>query len=877
MINKYRIWVHRRLFLFILCILLGLVSPLLIAAGGIFPVTVQAAFPPTASKVISDTAQPEQQGREYYEIGQFSTAIKIWQQVLKVYQSQGDKLNQARVLSNLSLGYQQLGQWSEANQTINDSLKLVQQKHGKYSPEHLKVLAQALNTQGSLQLATGKSQAAIETWQTAANIYKQAKNEIGEIRSLINKSQGLRSLGLYSHSLSTLTQVEQILQKQPASALKAAGLRSLGLNLRLIRKLEEAQQVLQSSLAIAKKVSSPWEITSTLIDLGNLARIQKDTKSAVELYQQAASIAPSQQLKIHAQLNQLSILIDTKQWEQAQGLRSQIQSQLVNLNPNRSGIYAQLNFAESLIRLHQAKIPDSPTIVTIAQLIATSQQQAKALGDKQAQAYALGKLGRLYEQTQQWESAQKLTQKALILAQGMNIPEITYRWQWQLGRIFTARGNTQEAILAYNQAVTTLQSLRSDLVTVDADFQFSFRESVEPVYRELVSLLLQPSTSQLSQKSVKSQPSQKYLIQARQVIESLQVAELDDFFRDACLDTKTVQIDKFDTQAAVIYPIILADRLEIILSLPHQPLHHYSTPIPQKQLETYVEKLRKTLVIRSRSTFKPLSKELYNWLIRPAEKDLANSGAKTLVFVLDGVLRNIPMAILHDGNQYLLEKYSIALTPSLKLLPPQQFQQKEELKVLGAGLTKARQGFSSLEYVNKEFKEIKSKIPSVVLLNQKFTRENIEKNLQSSSFPIVHIATHGKFSSKALETFILTWDNRIHIQDLDRLLQVNKQKSQQAIEMLVLSACETASGDKRAALGLAGIAVKAGARSTLATLWPVNDEATAKVMSRFYEELSNTKQSKVEALRKSQLAMLRNPAYQHPLYWAPYILVGNWL
>ncbi len=877
MINKYRIWVHRRLILFIFCLLLGLVSSLVISLGGIFPLTVQAVSPSSTSQVISDTAQREQQGREYYETGQFSTAIKIWQQILKVYQSQGDKLNQARVLNNLSLGYQQLGLWSQAKQTITDSLKLLEQKQSKYSSKQLKVLAQALNTQGSLQLATGKSQAAIETWQTAADIYKQAKNEIGVIRSLINKSQGLRSLGLYSHSLSTLTQVEQILQKQPDSALKAAGLRSLGINLRLVRKLEAAHQALQSSLAIAKKVSSPWEITSTLIDLGNLARVQQDTKSAVELYQQAASTAPSQQLKIHAQLNLLSILIDTKQWKQAQGLRSQIQTQIVNLNPNRSGIYAQLNFAESLIRLHQAKIPDSPTITTIAQLIATSEQQAKALGDKQAQAYALGKLGRLYEQTQQWDIAQKLTEKALILAQGMNIPEITYRWQWQLGRIFTAQGNTQAAIPVYNQAVTTLQSLRSDLVTVDSDLQFSFRESVEPVYRELVSLLLQPNPSKLGQKSVKSEPSQKYLIQARQVIESLQVAELDDFFRDACLDTKTVGIDKFDTQAAVIYPIILADRLDIILQLPHQPLRHYSTPIPQKQLETHVEKLRQTLVIRSRFTFQPLSKELYNWLIRPAEKDLANSGAKTLVFVLDGVLRNIPMAILHDGNQYLLEKYSIGLTPGLRLLPPQQLQQREEFKVLGAGLTKARQGFSPLEYVNKEFKEIKSKIPSVVLLNQKFTRENIEKNLQSNSFPIVHIATHGKFSSKALETFILTWDNRIHIQDLDQLLQINKQKSQQAIEMLVLSACETASGDKRAALGLAGIAVKAGARSTLATLWPVNDEATAKLMSRFYEELSDTKQSKVEALRKSQLAMLRDPAYQHPLYWAPYILVGNWL
>jgi len=571
-------------------------------------------------------------------------------------------------------------------------------------------------------------------------------------------------------------------------------------------------------------------------------------------------------LKMRSQLNQLSTLIDTKQWSSAQALRIQIEPQIGNLPPSRTAIYTQLNLAENLMRLKQANIPNAPTTENIAQLIAKNLQQAKSLGDKKAETYALGKLGGLYEQTQQWSIAQDLTQQALVLAQAINAPENSYRWQWQLGRILKAQGNEEQAIAAYTQAVKTLQSLRGDLVGIDADIQFSFRESVEPVYRELVSLLLQPSTSKASQ---------KYLTQARQVIESLQLAELDDFFKEACLDKKPTQIDRLDPFAAVIYPIILADRLEVIVSLPQQPLRQYATSLPQEKLESIIEELRQKLVIRSRNNFLPLSQQIYDWLIRPIESDLIKSGIETLVFVLDGDLRNIPMAVLHDGNQnYLLEKYNIALTPGLELLPPKKLEE-QKFKILGAGLTESRDGFSPLEYVEEEMKQIKSEMPSKILLNRTFTSQNLQTYLQSDLFPIVHIATHGQFSSKAEETFILAWDDRININSLGNLLETSE--TGQGVELLVLSACETAVGDKAATLGLAGMAVKTGASSTLATLWSVNDEGTANFIHEFYKHLRNANATKAEALRQAQIALLKNPQYKHPIYWAPYILVGNWL
>jgi CHAT domain-containing protein len=139
------------------------------------------------------------------------------------------------------------------------------------------------------------------------------------------------------------------------------------------------------------------------------------------------------------------------------------------------------------------------------------------------------------------------------------------------------------------------------------------------------------------------------------------------------------------------------------------------------------------------------------------------------------------------------------------------------------------------------------------------------------------LATHGQFSSDASETFVLAWDKPINLNELSELLRSREQLNPAAIELLVLSACQTATGDQRAALGLAGVAVRAGARSTLASLWNLNDESAALLTSLFYQELVKGTLNKAEALRQAQLALLRDRDYRHPVHWAPYVLVGNWL
>ena len=570
-----------------------------------------------------------------------------------------------------------------------------------------------------------------------------------------------------------------------------------------------------------------------------------------------------------------------------------IEPEVTELPPTRAGIYGRINLAKSLIR-HGQNDPNT------AQILATAIEQSHNIENVTAEAEAMGYMGLLYEQQGQYRDARRLTEGSLQLAPTAEYPEIAYRWNAQLGRILAAQGKRDNALNAYEASFNTIKALRSDLATTP----------VEPIFRDYISLLLQ------------EEPSTPQLIQARDVLESLQVATLDNFFRDPCsqVSEEPVAIDDVDRRAAVIYPILLQDRLEVILTLPGQPLRRYTTAnLTQDKVDNTIKKLRRRsltnpgfaeairgvrgnpgeerklrqLKISQEESLKqdilPLASEIYSWLIEPAEADLQASGVKTLVFVLDGSLRNIPMSLLYDQKEekYLIEKdYNIALSSGLQLTAPKPLK-REPIKVLAAGVTRdfPKYRFPPIPKVEDELKTIKQIFAqSEILLNQEFTEASLGRKLQESDFPVVHLATHGQFGSTADQTFILSGAEQgnplINVNQFDNLLRAGNLKRSQPIELLVLSACNTAQGDNQAILGLAGVAVRAGARSTIATLWGANDEATANLMGKFYNNLASDSQiSKARALRNAQLELLAesDSQYRHPYYWAPFVLIGNWL
>jgi CHAT domain-containing protein len=816
-----------------------------------------------------------EQGKVLYEAEKFNDAVNILQQAATAFAKSGDKIGQAMTLSNLSLAYQQLGLTKEAENAIAQSLNLLQSKI--HSPE---VFAQALDVQGRLLYSQGQTEKAIDIWQQAADIYKKINETNKLTRNRINSAQALQALGLYRQSENILDELRQSLTTLKDTSLKANLLRSLGDVLRLVGNLSQSQQVLEQSLKVVA-TSSKQNQSEVLASLGKTARAQQNPQAALNYFQKAASLPLTVNTRIDLLLNKFSLLLETQQFQKATNLIPEIQAEIGNLHNSRVAVYARINLAQNLVKL-KSHTKQSPSSLDIAKILAEGENIAHNLQDLRAESYAVGTLGWLYEQAEQLPDAFKLTEKALLLAQNINAPDIIYQWQWQMGRLLKAKGDIQ-ARAYYSSAVKTLQSLRSDLVAINPDVQFSFRESVEPVYREYVELLLQsPLTPPLSSGVAwVGGINQDNLKEARLIIESLQLAELDNFFRSACLTAKVnidVAVDKEDSTAGVIYPIILPDRLEVILKLPGQNnLRQYTTRIPRQEVENTIKQLREDIQEFKVGADKQTQfQKIYEWLLRQAQTDLQNSKVETLVFVLDGELRNIPMAALYDGKQYLIEKYNIAVSPGLQLFDIKRLQ-RGQLRALTAGLSEARFNYSKLNYVESELQQIKSEVSSQVLLNKQFTSLAFQNQINDNTFPIVHLATHGQFSSNPDKTFILAYDRPIKVNELNQLLQTRDINQPGLIELLVLSACQTATGDDRAALGLAGVAVRAGARSTLASLWNINDASTATLMSQFYSYLTQPSISKAQALRSAQLELLKQEQYNMPYYWAPYVLVGNWL
>ncbi|WP_242055876.1 CHAT domain-containing protein [Nostoc flagelliforme] len=347
------------------------------------------------------------------------------------------------------------------------------------------------------------------------------------------------------------------------------------------------------------------------------------------------------------------------------------------------------------------------------------------------------------------------------------------------------------------------------------------------------------------------------------------------------------QLQNLNSALAVIHIIDLGNTIELIIQSTDGSFHHHS--VNSKKVRANVDHLLETLQDEELSSTDErviisYSQAIYEKLIAPIKTYLPPSG--TLIFILDKSFQSLPMGLLYDGKDYLIKHFSIAETLGSRVRQPKSLH-KDQLKALIAGLSKdspsftdpnAPQGSKPLLQTAQEVKDVEKQTKSsTALLDDKFTIKRFEEELSQNNFPIVHISTHAQFSSDPFKTVLLAYDKVINIKDFGSLIKGTTQNSQDAIELLVLSACQTAKGNKHSVLGIAGIAVQAGARSTVATLWQVDADSTAQVMREFYKGLKNG-ETKAEALRLAQLSLLSDPKYKNkPYHWAPFLLVGSWL
>ncbi|NJL20954.1 MAG: CHAT domain-containing protein [Leptolyngbyaceae cyanobacterium SM1_3_5] len=394
---------------------------------------------------------------------------------------------------------------------------------------------------------------------------------------------------------------------------------------------------------------------------------------------------------------------------------------------------------------------------------------------------------------------------------------------------------------------------------------------------------------------------------ALNTLDSLKLAELQNYFGNDCVLTSLNEVDRNFANAAektaIFSTALLGDRVAVILNLftqsptgEEQTLQQFEWIIDrvggyidQAAMIAKVNEYRGGLekFADALGGYDPtLAQQIYDWVIRPFEAVLAANEIQTLVFVQDGIFRSVPMAALHNGEAFLIEKYAIATTPSLKLTNF-EVADRQGLRALAAGVTQQTTVdgtiFSALRFVDSELEAIQEILPrSVELRDQDFTIERFKQILEEDNYPIIHIATHGKFSAEAENAFLVTGagetrlDQQLTLNILDDIIR--RKTARTSVELLVLSACQTATGDDRAALGLAGIAAQAGAKRVLASLWSTRDRATTELVTRFYQGLSDPEITQAQALQAAQTALIRSGGRTaHPAFWSAFILVGNWL
>ena len=500
--------------------------------------------------------------------------------------------------------------------------------------------------------------------------------------------------------------------------------------------------------------------------------------------------------------------------------------------------------------------------------------EARKVGDEASQAYSIGFLAGLYETEGRYAEALQLSRAALRLAQKNRLYDAMYQWQWLIGRLHNQLGNHDRAIDAYKTAVNNLSSIRNDLAIVygNDNSPTTFRDSVGPVYYELADLLLKKA-DEVEDDSARI----ALLVEARDTVEALKGAELSDYFQDDCanmVNAGAKSIGQMSPTAAIVYIIPLESRLELLVET-KSGLKKVTVNVPSRRLMDQARLFRHHVERRTTYFFKSHAEALYAWIIEPIKKILEADGVDTLVFVPDGALRNVPMAALFDGKKYLLEQYAVGVAPGLSLIESQEATSPNS-RFLFSGLAAERHGFPGLPAVVQEAELIAKSFAATQLMDATFLKDDLENKFLRNDYRFVHIASHGQFSGRAESTFVLTYDGFLTLDDLENLIRPSSYRGA-PVELLTLSACQTAAGDEKAALGLAGVAIKAGCRAALASLWFVSDQASALMVDEFYRALAKPGVTKAKALQHAQTMLRNDPRFRHPRYWAPYLMIGNWL
>ncbi len=530
-------------------------------------------------------------------------------------------------------------------------------------------------------------------------------------------------------------------------------------------------------------------------------------------------------------------------------------------------------FQQSLGLLEHTKTSDSVGI-------ASSPQYLNALLELRSLAWV--GLALLYEDEERCAEARKLALNALSDGYKVGSRNSIYQGEWLLARCALDQGNLVNAQASMERAVDVFRDIRTTVINTNPN---SYLDIIQPLFYQYADILLRLAKQTPEDSS--------FLYRVRDVLEEVRQAEVEDYFDNQCVafddpssppavagNTRVTATsndratEKPTGNIGVFYPVLFEDRIESLLVLPNSIVTH-TERVGKNELTQLIREFRFQLEVNT-GTLEYLrkSEQLYLWLLDPFEQALADHGVDTLVYVPDGPLRTVPLAALFDGRGFLVKRFAIATTPGFDLVNSTVAVESSPA-VFAGGISEAVQGFSALPNVLKELEVVQTELQAETFRNSQFSLDKITTELASGEFTIAHFATHGEFNSDHRQSFLLTYDGKMTMTQLESVVMQSHRQGN-PLDLLVLSACQTAAGDDRAALGLAGVAIQAGARSALASLWSIDDESSFHLVNYFYDQYQDKKQSKAESLRQAQIRLLADPKYKHPSHWAPFLMVGNW-
>ncbi len=612
-------------------------------------------------------------------------------------------------------------------------------------------------------------------------------------------------------------------------------------NLKILNNLAEAERKRAIMAQLLSISASKKEETQKYL---NQAKIHQESAifyAQSALHKSDVGESPSDELIALIQWAELSPTgLDVEELERGRRI-------LANLPNSRTKVYLGINWAK-LDRKHTTHWLSQSALV------------AKKTGDAIAESYALLELGLLAEKSGNLQMAQDYAYNASLLAQSEFAMDSLYRSQWLAARIYERTGNRDGAISSYRNAISSYGNLSSSFEHIDVERRINFKEEIEAMYRNYLELL--HSTSEYSQSKMES---------ALYVSSLLRLEELRNYFGDNCIEISG-EISEFknvlaEKNAVMISSIILENQTHFYLQLPDGTLHHSKADLSDEEINKMVSSWYETLKQGNGIQYKKGSLLLYDLIIRPFETELDRIDPDTIVFVHDGILRNVPPAALHDGEKYLAEKWASVSSLGFNFRAVPSSPQSE---VAAFGLSVERDGWSPLTFVPIEIENVTKVVKGKKFLDKDFTTDVFQKQITQERYSIVHLATHGYFGGVAENSFILAYDKSLNAIEIKDVL-INSQAN---IDLLVFSACETAIGSNSSALGLAGVAKRSGANTVLGSYWAVKDSAQAELMKDFYFLVKKKKLSPAEAVRQIQIKQIQQDAFAD--IWAALNLIGDW-